>query len=138
MDSSAEQLPSKDLLNRCAEAWGLRNIAFVRKMENIVFSCDRNGQTVYLRLTTPLRRQRPEIEAEIHWIEHLATCGLKVPLPIPDRGGSRVVSFTEGKQHFEAVVFSAVAGEHPSEEVAVEQKFLKTLGRIDRENASGE
>jgi Ser/Thr protein kinase RdoA (MazF antagonist) len=130
MNSSAEQLPSDQLLSRCAEAWGLRNMVFVRKMENIVFACECADGKVYLRLTTPLRRVRPEIEAEINWIEHLAKCGLKVPRLIPDREGNKMASFTEGEQHFEAVVFSALAGEHPSKEIATDPKFLKTLGAL--------
>lgn len=74
-----EQLPSQDLLNRCAEARGLRSCTFVRKMENIVYVCNTDTGKVYLRLTTPLRRARAESEAEVNWIEHLAKCGLKVP-----------------------------------------------------------
>lgn len=130
MNSPIEQLPSEALLNRCAESWGLRNLAFVRKMENIVFACDSDFGKVYLRLTTPLRRCRPEIEAEIHWIEHLEKCGLKVPRLIPDKKGNKIASFTEGEHHYEAVVFSAVAGEHPSKEIASDPTFLKTLGSL--------
>jgi amicoumacin kinase len=125
-----EQLPTHHLLNRCAQAWGLSHIEFVRKMENIVFCCNRGDEKVYLRLTTPLRRARPEIEAEIDWIEHLARCGLKVPHLIPDREGNKITSFAEGDQHFEAVVFSALAGEHPSKEIATDPQFLKTLGAL--------
>ncbi len=130
MNLPMEQMPSRSLLNRCAEAWGLRNIVFVRKMENIVFACDCDGEKVYLRLTTPMRRARPEIEAEVHWIEHLAKCDLKVPRLIPDRTGKKVASFTEGKQHYEAVVFSALAGTHPSHDIAADPKFLQTLGAL--------
>ncbi len=130
MNSPIEELPSQDLLNRCAEAWNLHHIEFVRKMENIVFSCDSDDGKVYLRLTTPLRRARPEIEAEINWIEHLAKCNLNVPRIIPNKEGHKISSFIEGKQHFEAVVFSAIAGEHPSKEIAADPKFLKTLGAL--------
>ena len=128
MNCSIEQLPSDTLLNRCAEQWHLHTFVFVRKMENIVYMCDSDGGKVYLRLTTPLRRARPEIEAEIHWIEHLAKSGLKVPRIIPDRAGNKIISFAEGTQHFEAVVFSEIIGEHPSKEIASQPKFLKTLG----------
>lgn len=128
MSSRIEELPSQELLAYCAQAWGLSNFVFIRKMENIVYGCDRGAEKVYLRLTTPLRRARPELEAEIHWIEHLEKSGLAVPHLIPDRGGHKIRSFTEGSQHFEAVVFSAVSGEHPSKEKASDPKFLKTLG----------
>ena len=128
--SSIEKLPSNELLNRCAKAWGLSNLAFVRKMENIVYVCDSSEGKVYLRLTTPLRRARAEIQAEINWIEHLAKSGLKVPRPIKDRSGHKITSFSEDEQHFEAVVFSALEGEHPSKEIAKNPKFLKTLGSL--------
>lgn len=130
MNAPAEQFPSHHLLSLCSKGWGLHNILFVRKMENIVFACDSAVGKVYLRLTTPLRRTRAEIEAEINWIEHLAKWGLKVPLLIPDREGNKIASFTEGKQHFEAVVFSAIRGEHPSKDIVVDPKFLKTLGGL--------
>lgn len=130
MSSSIEQLPSNDLLDRCANAWDLSNIVFVRKMENIVYACDSSMGKVYLRLTTPLRRARAEIQAEINWIEHLAKSGLKVPRLIQDKSGNKITSFSEGKQHYEAVVFSALAGDHPSKDIAKNPKFLKTLGGL--------
>ncbi|HSX11510.1 MAG TPA: phosphotransferase [Chlamydiales bacterium] len=123
-------MPSDALLARCAKSWDLRNLVFVRKMENIVFSCDSGVGKVYLRLTTPLRRARQEIEAEINWIDHLAKCHLPVPHIIPNNQGHKVVSFTEGSDNYEAVVFSAIAGEHPSKEMVVKPEFLRTLGAL--------
>ena len=125
-----EQMPSPSILERCAKAWGLRNLVFVRKMENIVYSCDSDQGKVYLRLTSPLRRVRPEIEAEIHWIEHLAKSGLQVPRLIANREGEKIVSLTEGDQHFEVVVFAEVKGKHPPAEMAVDPQFLNTLGAL--------
>lgn len=130
MTSPIEQLPSNELLTHCAKVWGLSNIVFVRKMENIVYACDSDVGRVYLRLTTPLRRARAEIQAELNWIEHLAKSGLKVPRLIQDKSGNKISSFSEGKQHYEAVVFSALEGEHPSKDIAKNPKFLKTLGGL--------
>ncbi len=130
MKNVKEPLPTDTILKLCADAWGLSDFNFVRKMENIVYSCKRNNDMVFLRLTSPLRRSRPEIEAELNWIEHLAGCGVQVPTVCKDRAGNRILSITEGKQHFEAVVFSAISGEHPSEEVINDPQFLQTLGSI--------
>lgn len=130
MSSSIEQLPSSELLDRCVKAWGLSNIVFVRKMENIVYSCDSDSGKVYLRLTTPLRRAHAEIQAEINWIEHLAKSGLRVPRIIKDKSGNKIASFNEKDMHFEAVVFSGMGGEHPSKEIAENSKFLETLGSL--------
>jgi Ser/Thr protein kinase RdoA (MazF antagonist) len=130
MNASVEPLPSETLLRRCADNWRLRNLVFIRKMENIVYACDSPSGKVFLRLTTPLRRTRPEIEAEVNWIEHLSKWGLKVPHLILDRTGNKIASFSEGKQHYEAVVFGAIAGNHPSKERVADSKFLNTLGAL--------
>lgn len=130
MISPIEQLPSQKLLDHCAVVWGLSNITFVRKMENIVYSCDSDKGKVFVRLTTPLRRARAEIQAEINWIEHLAKSGLRVPRVIQDKSGNKIVSLSEANQHFEAVVFSGLQGDHPSKEIAKDPKFLRTLGRL--------
>ncbi len=125
-----EALPSQSLLKYCASAWGLKNLAFIRKMENIVYSADSKEGKVYLRLTSPLRRGKPEIEAEIHWIEHLASSGIAVPKLIPGRKGNKIVSLHENNQQFEAVVFKEVRGGHPSIEVATSPAFLRKLGAL--------
>lgn len=130
MKPPIEKLPSHHLLSICSKGWGLENLMFVRKMENIVFSCDSPSGKAFLRLTSPLRRSRAEIEAEIHWIEHLAKSGLSIPRIIPDKHGHKIISLNENEYRFEAVVFSAISGEHPSEEIVISDKFLKTLGSL--------
>jgi len=130
MHHPIEQLPSQHLLDRCAEAWGLRNFTFVRKMENIVYACDSDQGKVFLRLTTPLRRTRAEIEAELNWIGHLASSGLNVPCLRLDKSGNQILSLTEGPHHYEAVAFSEIVGVHPNKETASDPKFLKTLGAL--------
>ncbi len=126
----AEQFPSQFALDSLAKKWALSDIVFVRKMENIVFSCKSPSGKAYLRLTTPLRRMKPEILAEIHWIEHLSKSGLKVPKIIPAIEGHKVVSLADGNQHFEAVVFSEIKGEHPQEQIVTTPQFLETLGSL--------
>ncbi len=130
MHTPAEQFPSQPALDSLSKKWSLRDVVFVRKMENIVFSCNSPSGRAYLRLTTPLRRMRPEILAEIHWIEHLAKSGLKVPKILPDIEGNKVVSLTDGNQHYEAVVFSEIKGEHPQEQIVTSPQFLETLGSL--------
>lgn len=125
-----EAMPSDKLLHECAKAWDLKNLQFIRKMENIVFSCDSNVGKTYLRLTSPLRRSKGEIKAEIDWIEHLTQSGLNLPHILPAKGGSRIISLKEGNQQFEAVVFTAMTGTHPSKEHVQDPKFLKGLGRL--------
>lgn len=130
MNTTIEAMPSESLLRQCREAWGLSDLTFIRKMENIVYACMIDGQKCFLRLTSPIRRARPEIEAELYWIEHLARCGLSVPRVIFDKSGSKILSLDDDLQHFEAVVFSAISGEHPSEKVASDPAFLRKLGAL--------
>ncbi|MCI5051677.1 MAG: phosphotransferase [Simkaniaceae bacterium] len=125
-----ETFPTSSLLEKCAQLWKLRDITFVRKMENIVFSAKRENESVFLRLTTPLRRTKAEIQAELDWIDHLATCGLNVPNPILNREGKKLATLHDGEQKYEAALFQAVEGSHPSEEDATSPKFLYALGRL--------
>lgn len=125
-----ETMPSERLLEEAARAWELTELSFVRKMENIVYACRCNGKKVFLRLTSPLRRSRAEIEVELAWIEHLAKCGLPVPQVVSDLEGKKICTFTDDKQRFEAVVFAEVLGTHPSEEVVRKPSFLRTLGSL--------
>lgn len=125
-----EKLPSISLLNHCSHAWGLSDIEFVRKMENIVYSCKRGQETVFLRLTTPLRRSKGEILAELAWIDHLQQAGLPVVKAIRHAGGEKVLSLNDGLNHYEAVVFEEVEGDHPSEEIVTDSQFLITFGGL--------
>ncbi len=125
-----ERLPSDRLLQRCAEAWDLSNFTFVRKMENIVYSCDQAGGKVFLRLTPPLRRSRREIEAELNWISHLSRSGLNVPHIVANKMGDTILTLDENDQHFEAIVCKEVTGEHPSEKVVQDPIYLRKFGAL--------
>ena len=125
-----EYFPSQKLLDICADRWNLQQLVFVRKMENIVFSCESPSGKAFLRLTSPIRRLKPEIEAEILWIEHLARCGLKVPRIISDKSGNKIVPLEDSQQRFEAVLITKIKGQHPKEAQATDPKFLKTLGSL--------
>jgi len=122
-------MPSHSTLDICCKAWDLTSPTFVRKMENIVFSCQRHGETVFLRLTTPLRRSKPQIKAELDFLSHLAEAGLRVPNIIQNNQGQQQLTINNN-QLYEAVVFSKVAGEHPSESIVVSTDYLNSLGAL--------
>ena len=119
-----EPFPSQDDFQRCVGAWGLEGFRFVRKMENIVYESKLGGERVYLRLTTPLRRSKEQIEAELNWISQLLNAKLNVVRPLPTLSGEHILSL----EHYEAVLFAHMEGEHPSEELACSASFLHTLG----------
>lgn len=128
MTKEVEPFPSDQILKICEDNWGLANLAFVRKMENIVFRGQRGADTCYLRLTTPLRRSKEEIEAELDWIEYLSQAGLPVVSFLQDRKGRRLLSIDEGGCHYEAAVCLEMGGTHPSEAQATDPAFLRALG----------
>lgn len=130
LNQQIEEMPNDATLDICRKAWDLSKIVFVRKMENIVFSCQRQGKTVFLRLTTPLRRSRPQIEAELHFLSHLAEVGLRVPNVIQNNQAQSLMTLKDNSQQYEAVVFSQVTGEHPSEQLVVTANYLKSLGSL--------
>ncbi|MBS0288628.1 MAG: phosphotransferase [Proteobacteria bacterium] len=130
MKKIEEPLPSDAILAHCCETWELSDLVFVRKMENIVYACQRHGQKVFLRFTTPLRRTIPQIQAELDFITHLAQAHLRVPHIIPTRHDQQIISLQEGKQTYATVLFHCVDGEHPSIEQTQSPTFLKELGRL--------
>lgn len=130
MKNIIECMPSDTALAICRHAWDLTNLVFVRKMENIVFSCQRDGQTVFLRLTTPFRRSKSQIEAELHFITHLMAAGLRVPKIIPNTDGQQLITIKDDDQLYEAVVFALVEGEHPAIDFMATPSFLNSLGAL--------
>jgi len=125
-----EEMPNDVMLDTCRSAWNLSDITFVRKMENIVFSCQRQNETVFLRLTTPFRRSKPQIESELHFLSHLNDAGLRVPKVIKNNQGQSQMTIQQNHQQYEAVVFSQITGEHPSNELITTAHYLKSLGSL--------
>lgn len=125
-----EPLPDADDLAKIGTNWGLQGFHFIRKMENIVYSCNRNDEKVFLRLTSPLRRSRDEILAELEWIDYLRSKNIAVVCPVKSIHGELSVTVYVCGQQFEACVFRGISGEHPTEETFQDEKFLFDLGVV--------
>jgi Ser/Thr protein kinase RdoA (MazF antagonist) len=126
-----EAIPSDDDLAIIGRSFQLSQFQFVQKVENIVFSARRNGEKVFLRLTSPLRRNREEITAELFWIDFLYREGIPVIRPIKNQDGQlSITAYTRDGQQFEACVFSEVVGAHPNQEMATSPHFLFDLGAL--------
>ncbi len=129
--NAQEEIPSDEDLAIIGQSWQLTQFQFVQKVENMVFSAQRFGERVFLRLTSPLRRNRDEITAELAWIDFLHKDGLSVIRPIKNSDGHLcITAHTSKNQRFEAVVFAEVVGSHPSPETAQSPAFLFRLGSI--------
>ncbi|HXW53125.1 MAG TPA: phosphotransferase [Myxococcota bacterium] len=125
-----EALPSNEALAIIGRGWGLKNFKFVRKMENIVYSGEIDGKRVFLRLTSPLRRNKDEINAELAWLDFLRGEGLPVVTPLKDMNGDLSITANVYGQQFEACVFAEASGEHPSKELMESPDFLFKLGAL--------
>ena len=123
-----EPLPDVDDLAKIGAHWGLENFHFIRKMENIVYSCDRGGEKLFLRLTSPLRRSKDEIKAELEWIDFLRMEDISVVSHLRNiQGDLSLTVYVDGRQ-FEACVFREVLGDHPTKKIFQNEKFLFDLG----------
>lgn len=130
MNKQHEPMPTAKLLLEICASLRLSHLEFVRKMENIVYRAHRDGEVVYLRLTSPLRRKKSELIAELHWIEFLKNNGLPVVNVIENDDLELVKTFVDDECRFEAVMFRQVLGRHPEKNEVGETNFLHKLGSL--------
>lgn len=129
--SELECLPSEECLAEIGRFWNVENFHFIRKMENIVYSCERDGGRFFLRLTSSLRRSQEEIRAELEWIDFLQQQKLPVVQVLKNHHGDLSQRVQCNEEFYEACVFQEISGRHPSEEEMVgEKKFLFRLGAL--------
>jgi Ser/Thr protein kinase RdoA (MazF antagonist) len=88
INKNNESMPTKEVLNQACVLWQLSNLEFVRKMENIVYRASKGDETVYLRLTSPIRREKSAVMAELDWILFLSSQGLPVVKIVRDQNGA--------------------------------------------------
>ncbi len=127
-NNKTESMPTEEMLNKACILWQLSNLEFVRKMENIVYRASKGAATVYLRLTSPLRREKSAVMAELDWILFLSNQGLPVVKIVRGQNGAICETIEYGGSQFEACVFAEVEGVHPSKEQARSGDFLYSLG----------
>jgi amicoumacin kinase len=128
--STHEPFPSNHTLTTLQALWGVEQLTFVRKMENIVFSGMRNGQRVFLRLTSPLRRSAAQIAAELSWLKYLGGLDLPVVKPLLAIDGSPYLVTTQGDTHYVSCLFAEVPGDHPIPSEGSSPAFLHQLGQL--------
>jgi Ser/Thr protein kinase RdoA (MazF antagonist) len=125
-----EPFPSDRTLSSLQKLWGIENLTFVRKMENIVFSGRRNGQIVFLRLTSPLRRSDAQIAAELSWLTYLSNLDLPVVKPLTARDGQLSLNIQQYGTTYVSCLFAEAPGQHPTPEEASAPSFLQGLGQL--------
>ena len=79
--------------------------------ESFVYECPRaDGDDVILRITHRLHRSVAQLEAEVDFIDHLASHGVTACAALPSRAGRKVERLDDKNGAFSAVAFEKAAG----------------------------
>lgn len=130
MKKEIEPMPSEQALAEVSVAWQLSSLTFVRKMENIVYRATKDGNEVFVRFSSPLRRKKSDILTELHWIFYLRDCNLPVPNLVKDNDGAMSRTVADQGQSFEVCVFEKMHGVHPTKVQVQDSGFLRKLGSL--------
>lgn len=104
-------IPSMDHLRLARELWSLEGeIEFHRHVENFVYFARKNGARAVLRLTEPEHRSFEEVEAELHWLDHLSSSGLRVGRPIRSESSRFLERIESAGRVLFATLFSFAPG----------------------------
>lgn len=110
-------IPGQPEVNRqlalaAAELWGLdrRAIEHIGDFGNSVYLASRDSQQLILRLTEPSFRSLAENQAELDYILHLHSCGVRVSVPLASRAGALVERVSVGERMLLASVFTYAPG----------------------------
>ena len=91
--------------------WHGESLVYVRSSANHIFRFSRSGQMHYLRLAHGTERSRAFVQAELDFIEHVASTGLAVARPIPSDNGALIEEIDDTGEIYYAVVFEGLEGE---------------------------
>lgn len=103
-------------------------IKFHRRLANIVYFTQINGQEVVLRLTEEGHRKFQEIESELHWIKFLTENGMQVANPIQTINKALLVEIPGEKKYF-AAVFKKAPGAFLKDDEDVKDQMIKIWGQ---------
>jgi len=78
--------------------------------ENLVYKATGRAATLVLRLSAATRRTRSQLEAELDWIDMLASHGVHAIAPARSRGGHRIETIALGGASYHVCAFPFIAG----------------------------
>ncbi len=110
-------IPGQPEVNRqlalvAARLWELdpHTIEHIGDFGNSVYQAQRDGERLILRLTEPSFRSLAENRAELDYILHLHSCGVRVSVPLASRAGAWVEQVRVGERMLLASVFLFAPG----------------------------
>jgi len=86
------------------------SVRFLRASANFVFTFTASGKKYVLRFNHADERTREHVQAEVDYLQYLASAGMYVAKPIPSLSGNDVESVQTSYGVFHAVVFEALSG----------------------------
>lgn len=113
------------LLEQIAALWGSdpNSVQLLRASANFVCSFTREAQPYILRFNFDDERSKSLLQAEIDYLLYLASQGIPIAKPIQSLNGHFVESLSTSEGTFHAVVFDALAGEHPEFDDLTPEQF---------------
>lgn len=84
--------------------------SFWRASANMVYKCERDGKSCYLRISPAEERDPDQIGAEIAYVRYLGNAGYPAVQPIPSKAGNAVEAVEADGGVFYGVLFEAAPG----------------------------
>lgn len=113
MDPRSRELFTTSIARRAARAFGLTpdSLVDLGGFENFVFAAEHSQGPTILRISHEIHRSATQIEAELHWMDHLATGGVALAQALASPTGARVETMqgADGSAFF-ATVFRRAPG----------------------------
>jgi len=81
--------------------------------ESYVFGYETDGHRRVLRISHPSHRSAEQMQAELHWVDYLASRGLRFARPVRSPAGSFVHTVEDGAAVFHVCAFERVPGRVP-------------------------
>lgn len=112
MDNRIRQYFNEQVLSEAAAYYNI-SILELKELdgfENFIFEFIQNGKSYILRISHTSRRTKDMIDAEMHWIEYLHSCGVNCSLPMKSVNGNLVEVVGLGEHSFVVCAFDKVPG----------------------------
>ena len=112
MEPAALAQINDELLTQAIAPWGgtRADVTLIRDFANSVYRVVLGGETAILRLTHSSHRDARQIQAELDWINYLATNGVLVCAPIATQDGRWLVELPVAEGAFVAVLWQMAPG----------------------------
>ena len=132
MEARIKERYNQTILDEALRRYGIEqaDIRVLDGFESFIYECDRDSDSLVLRIGHSFRRSEGLVRAEVEWINYLAAGGVSVAKAIPSENGRLVERIDDCKGgYFVAVAFEKAGGKHLSESEWTTELF-ETYGKL--------